>query len=121
MSEEEKDFVSKLFKRTSKDVKLIEFSEKFHARPEKEKIEYLIKLASSLNHAAQQIQKERDLLNKLLFAKENQLKKCQEQRTQDRIMIQKQIATENAKQQALLRENQALRSEIKELENANID
>lgn len=121
MSPEEPDFVSDLFKRESKSVELIKFSEKFMLRPDKDKIEYLIKLASSLNHAAQQIQKERDELNQLLIKKESQLKKCHEQRDQDRMMIHKQLANENKKQQVLLKENQGLREEIKGLENANID
>lgn len=110
-------FDPKVVKRMSTNkAKLIEFSDKWKARPEAERMEYLIKLASSLNHAAQEIQKERDFLNKLLFSKEEQLTKLNKQLSADRVMIQKQLVAENAKQQKLLDENAALHKEIRELE-----
>jgi exoribonuclease II len=116
----EPDFiVEELFKRETGKVKLIQFGEKFKSQSDEAKIKYLIELASSLNHAAQQIQKERDELNKLLFLKEDLLVKCKESRSAARVMIQKQIINENEKQQELLKENQQLRKEIEELKNAD--
>jgi hypothetical protein len=111
------DFVdSQMFKRSAKECRRIEFSPKWHARRNKDKIEYLIKLASSLNHAAQELQKERNKLNDLCFDVERQLVECTNKRTQDQMMIHQQLQNENSAKQALLEENQMLRKEIKELE-----
>lgn len=105
------DFVGKLFvRKTKKDkLKLIEFSKEWEARTDEEKIKYLHRLASSLNEAAQQIQKERDELNKILFQKEAELVALKKQMEVERMMIHKQLEAENKKQQKLLEENQNLR------------
>ena len=121
MNEEHPDFVDERFKRYSQGAKRIEFSAEWWARSDKDKIEYLIKLASSSNHAAVQIQKERNELNAILFIKENQLVACVKDRTQDRAMIQKQLLAENETKEALLQENQRLRAEIKRLRNGDIN
>ena len=115
------DMVDERFKRHSAGAEQIQFGKEWWLRPDKDKIEYLIKLASSLNHAAVQIQKERDELNKLLFSKEEQLTESTVVRDQDRQMIQKQLLRENKAKEELLQENQSLRAEIKRLENGNIN
>ena len=104
------------YKRSSKECRRIEFSDEWHARSSKEKIEYLIKLASSLNHAAVQIQKERDELSNTCFNIESQLIVSQQARMSDQVMIHTQLKNENEAKQLLLSENQQLRKEIKELE-----
>lgn len=113
----ELDFMdTAMFKRSSKECRRIEFGPEWHARSNKDKIEYLIKLASSLNHAAVEIQKERDELNNTCFNLESQLVVSQKQRMSDQVMIHTQLKNENENKQALLQENQMLRKEIKELE-----
>jgi hypothetical protein len=107
------------FKRRSKNVPLIQMGVEFEKRSEKDKLMYFWKLASSLDYAAKQIQKERNELNTLLFKKEKQLTAYKKQLAQDRQMIQKQLMAENKTKQKLLDENQELRLEIKRLENAN--
>jgi predicted nucleic acid-binding Zn-ribbon protein len=122
MTDKKDNWVSGLFKRTTgNNAKKITLSPEFYARPLKDQVNYLIKLASSLNHAAQQIQEERDELSKLLFQKDGQLVKYQKQLGQDRGMIQQQLVRENQKRQELLEENQRLRAEIKRLEALNAD
>lgn len=109
------DFMEKGWERKSKDSKMITLSKKFQKRPDEEKITYLWKLASSLNHVAVQIQKERDEANSLLFVKEEKLVKCHEGRSQEQVMIRKQLEIADGKYQELLTENQNLYAEIKEL------
>lgn len=114
------DFVNEqLFKRYSIGAERIQFGDAWKARPDEDKIEYLIKLASSLNQAAVKIQEERNKLNAILFTKENQLVACNKGRTQDREMIQKQLLRENETKEKLIQENQSLRAEIKRLENGD--
>ena len=111
------DFVDPIFVRESKDVKLIQFGPKWHfEKSDSDKIDYLIKLASSLNHAAQQIQSERDELNSVAIRQEEQIKALEQSRAADRQMIHKQLAAENEKHQNLLKENQGLNRRITELE-----
>jgi septal ring factor EnvC (AmiA/AmiB activator) len=127
MNSKDINFVDeKLFKRISKDIKLIEFGEEFYLRSDRLKIEYLVKLASSLNHAAVTIQEERNKLNDLLYQKERQLVSCKKQRSQEQEMIQKQLLKENATKQAqaerletLTMEKKRLLKEIKRLQDGD--
>lgn len=112
----ESDFVGDNFERYSKNAPRIDIGGEFDKRSDKDKIEYLIKLASSLNHAAQLIQKERNELNDLLFSKEAQLTAAYEKITAGQMMIHKQLVRVNEEKQKLLDENQALYNEIMQLE-----
>ena len=121
MTDKESDFVNEqLFKRyTGKDGPLIQFGPEFEKRSMRERIRYLHKLASSLNHAAATIQGERDDLNKLLFAKERQLTQCEGKVQAAHELVHRTLANVNGEKQALLEENQGLRLEIKRLEDGN--
>lgn len=112
----EPDFVDeKIFKRHSKDAKQIEFGAEFEKRSDKDKIKYLKKLASSLNHAVMLIQDERNKLNDLLFLKESLLINCKNDRTKDQLIIQRQLRAENEIKNAQVAEIQGLYAEIKRL------
>jgi septal ring factor EnvC (AmiA/AmiB activator) len=110
------DFVDETkYERHSEAAVPIKFGKKWLARSNKDKIEYLIKLASSLNHAAVKIQEERNELSGILFEKERQLTACIKGRDQDREMIQKQLLKENATKQMQAKQLQVLTMEKKEL------
>jgi len=112
----EDDFVNEEFKRTKTRAPRLQFSKKFwDGKSDAEKIEYLIKLASSYHHSAITLQKANDEMNKLLFEKESLIEKLQKQSVIDRNMIHQQLERENKKQQELLEENIRLRDEIKML------
>ncbi len=81
------DFMEEGWERKSRNSKMITLSKNFQKRPDEEKINYLWKLASSLNQVAVQIQKERNEANSLLFVKEEKLVKCHEGRSQEQLML----------------------------------
>lgn len=111
----EKDFVMKPVVRKSKDVPLLPLGKGFKERSHEEQVKYLHKLASSYHWTANQIQKERDELNTLVFQKEAQLVELKKAREADQRMIHRQLATANKEKQGLLQENQNLYAEIKAL------
>ncbi len=111
------DFVDdELFIRESRKCPMIRFGPAWEDQTDMYKIEYLWKLASSLNDAAQQIQKERDIANDLLFRKENQLTIGKGKLMQNQIMIQQQLRLANERHQKIIEENKGLYAEIKQLE-----
>ena len=112
----ESDLLDPRWKRFTKQAPMIPINEGMKARSVEERFIYFHKLASSLNHAAQKIQGERDFLNKVLFEKERQIKSLQEEIEKNIKMIRSQLSNSNKQTQELLEENQALRKEIKELE-----
>jgi hypothetical protein len=113
---EDEDFVSEDFVRHERSKpKLIKFGSKWDERPDKSKIEYLHKLASSLNESNERMQKELNEANELLFEKESQLTRLNQSQRIDRQMIHRRLAAENAEKQKLLEENVSLRKEIKSL------
>jgi septal ring factor EnvC (AmiA/AmiB activator) len=113
----EEDFVSPRWRKYSKEAPMIPIGNNIASRSDKDKFIYFHKLASSLNHAAQEIQKERDLLNKICFAKEKQIESLLEEKKKNVSMIHTQLAIKDKEKQELLEENQSLRKEIKNLEN----
>lgn len=80
-----------------------------------EKIDYLEKLSSSLNHSVILIQKERDYLNEVAINQEKQIEAYEEKLANERQMIQMRLIEENKKQQELSMEIVALKQEIKKL------
>jgi hypothetical protein len=110
----EEDFVNPDFIRKTRNAPLIPDS--VGSRSKDEQIRYWRKLASSLNHAAQSIQEERDELNKLILEKEAMLVGYEKSQSSDRMMIHHQLANENEEKQKLLEENQSLHAEIRGLE-----
>ena len=64
-----------------------------------EKIEYLEKLASTMNHAASLIQDERNQLNKLCELKEQQIEKLKEAMDANNLMLQSEVTKINEERQ----------------------
>ncbi len=83
---------------------------------DKQKIEYLEKLASSMNHAAHLIQGERNELNKLCGLKEEQLIKMKEAMDKNMLMLQSEVTKMNTQRQGFNKEVGRLNQKIRELE-----
>lgn len=71
----------------------------YQASSQDEKIEYLEKLANTMNHAASLIQDERNQLNKLCELKEQQIEKLKEAMDANSDMLQKEVAKINEERQ----------------------
>lgn len=83
-----------------------------------EKIEYLEKLASTMNHAASLIQDERNQLNKLCELKEQQIEKLKEAMDANNNMLQSEMAKINEERQKFNQskaglKGQALKDQLK--------
>jgi hypothetical protein len=99
----------------------IKFLPRFHEREEEAKVEYLVKLASTMNHAAKLIQDERDRLVELMVLKEEQLEKMAAQLRENNAMLQQEVTRMNEKQQGFHREVAKLGARIRELENGTVN
>ncbi len=86
---------------------------------DQKKIEYLEKLASTMNHAASLIQGERNELNNLCELKENQLGKMKEAMDQNMNMLQTEVTKMNEQRQGFNAEVGRLNKIIKDLENGS--
>jgi len=71
----------------------------YQASSNEEKIEYLEKLAATMNHAASLIQDERNQLNKLCELKEQQIEKLKEAMDANNNMLQSEVAKINEERQ----------------------
>jgi len=80
------------------------------------KIEYLEKLASTMNHAAALIQDERNQLNGLMEKKEAQLESMAKAIEANNEMLQSEVTRMNAERQGYNREIKRLNNKIRELE-----
>ena len=78
-----------------------------------EKVEYLQKLASTMNHAAHLIQGERDELNKLCELKEQQIIKLREAMDQNLAMLQSEVTKINEERQSFNKAYVELKQELK--------
>lgn len=90
----------------------------FESSSNEEKIEYLQKLASTMNHAASLIQEERNELNKLCELKEQQIEKMKEAMEANNAMLQSEIAKINEERQNFNKsksglKGQALKDQLK--------
>ena len=90
----------------------------YEASSNEEKIEYLEKLASTMNHAASLIQDERNQLNKLCELKEQQIEKLKEAMDQNNGMLQSEVAKINEERQKFNEskaglKGQALKAQLK--------
>tara|TARA_R110000751_G_scaffold12717_6_gene43694 strand:- start:3531 stop:3962 length:432 start_codon:yes stop_codon:yes gene_type:complete len=91
----------------------LQFGEKFKKWNAAEQIEYLIKLASSMNHAADMIQRERDNLMQKHEQLFRTLESCEKNLdTQKQININI-ITSANAKEQKYIKDIQLLQSRVK--------
>ena len=83
------------------------------------KIQYLEKLAATMNQAASKIQDERNALGEMCEQKEKQLKIMQSQVNQNNLMLQTEITRMNAQRQQYNATIAALNTKIRELESGN--
>jgi ABC-type transporter Mla subunit MlaD len=80
-----------------------------------EKVDYLEKLAATMNHAAHLIQEERNQLNALMEKKEQQLEAMKKAIAQNNELLQKQITEMNEDRQSFNKRVAELNKEIREL------
>jgi hypothetical protein len=93
----------------------------FHERSHERQVDYLLKLASTMNHAARLISDERDRLVELMVKKEAQLEKMAAQMRANNEMLQGEVARMNEQRQGYNAEVMRLGKRIKELELGNIN
>lgn len=91
----------------------IVFSKQFDAWPDVKKIEYLKKMASSMNQAAKLIQNERDQLNELCALKEKQIVKLSEAMRANDAMLQGEVTRMNEQRQGYHAEVARLNAQIR--------
>ena len=120
---EQSDFIGAGFKEVEhfkKDPPMIKWGMVYRNKMDDgEKIKYLEKLASAMNHAADLIQKERDELMEICEKKEEQIKSLDKSLQQNNTMIQGEINRANQKQQESNRIIAGLNQKIRELEGGN--
>ena len=93
----------------------------YQSSSNEEKIDYLEKLASTMNHAASLIQDERNQLNKLCELKEQQIEKLKEAMDANNTMLQSEVAKINEERQKFNEskaglKGQALKARLKSLQ-----
>lgn len=93
----------------------IRLTEKFHARPSHEQQRYLHELASTMNHALDVMQKERDEVIAICHRQEDQIKKLNEQNRRLADQIQAQVVAANQKAEARVAEILELKAEVRRL------
>lgn len=81
-----------------------------------DKIIYLEKLASAMNHAAFLVQGERDELNRLIILKEAQLLKQSDSVSKNNAMLQQEVTKMNTERQGFNDAVKKLNQRIRELE-----
>jgi hypothetical protein len=94
----------------------IKWGEIYKGFTDKEKITYLEKLASSMNHAAHLIQSERNELGRLCELKEQQIIKLKEAMDKNMLMLQTEMTKINEERQRFNKEVLCLNQRIRELE-----
>lgn len=99
----------------------ITFLPGFYKKEDAVKIEYLKKLASTMNHAAKLISEERDRMGTMLVAKDKQLKIALEQLAGANAMVQSEVTRMNAKKQEYTKNIAELSARVRELERGNND
>jgi len=87
--------------------------------PLHQKLEYLEKLACTMNHAADKIQGERNTLNDLCVKKEEQIQSLTAAIAQNNAMIQSEITRANEEKQQFLQAIAEKNARIKELEDGD--
>ncbi len=121
MNNEENDFYVEGFKKIDQNLILrdppkIKWGKQYQEKTNEEKIRYLEKLASAMNHAAYLIQIERDKLNELLFLKESQLITMNDIVIKNNAMLQSEVTKMNGNKQEYNKKIAELNKHIRELE-----
>lgn len=120
---EESDFIAEGFKKiTDQDLIIrnppkIKWGQKYKDWDDKKKIQYLEKLACSMNHAASLLQDERDKLNEVCKLKEDQINKMTQAVRSNNFMLQEQITKMNEQRQVYNKHVVELNAKIRELGN----
>jgi len=83
------------------------------------KVQYLEKLAATMNHAAKLLQSERDELGDLCAKKEEQLVVMAKQMSDNNAMLQQEVCSMNERRQAYHENIKALNVEIRKLRNGD--
>lgn len=118
------DFVGQGFHPLDEDIvslrpPQIRWGEQYLSRSDEGKIEYLEKLASTMNHAAAVIQDERNQLNELCDKKEKQIESMKVAIDQNNEMIQQQVTKMNSERQLYNQAIAELKAKIRSLENGD--
>jgi seryl-tRNA synthetase len=104
----------------SKTPPRIQWGEGYKMKSDADKITYLEKLASTMNHAAYLIQSERNELVELCEMKEKQIESMAATLDANNEMIQQQITKMNAEKQEYFKSIATLKEKIRDYENGNI-
>ncbi len=120
----DQDFVGEGFERLDSEIVVknapkIAWGDKYKEKTDADKILYLQKLASTMNHAAFLIQNERNDLLKSLDQKERQLISIAANLEANNGMIQQQVTKMNAEKQEYFKTIAALNKTIREYENGD--
>ncbi len=121
---DEQDFLGTGFERLDDDIVVknpprIAWGKKYDQKTDADKILYLQKLASAMNHAAFLIQNERNDLLKTLSQKEQQVISMAASLDANNNMIQQQITKMNAEKQKTFKTIASLNRRIREYENGD--
>lgn len=93
----------------------------FYRKDHQTQVHYLLRLASTMNHAAKLISQERDKLVDLLVLKDKQLKILTDRMDANNVMIQSEVTRMNVQKQEYHANISELGAKIRELENGNLD
>lgn len=112
------DFVAQGFHKLDKNLidrrpPKIQWGQKYQKFSDKEKIKYLEKLASTMNHAAHLVQNERNELGNLCELKEKQLESMKIAMEQNLEMLQKEITKINEERQMFNAAYKELKDQLK--------
>lgn len=94
----------------------IHWGEEFLSWNDQKKLDYLMKFAEAMNHAAATIQDERDALGRLVELKEKQLEQQQAAMEANNMMLQTEIGKMNEYKQETMANIAKLNARIRELE-----
>ena len=104
---------------TKKPPKIV-WSKQFREREVQVQLDYMEKLANTMNHAASLIQDERNALNELLTKKEQQLVSMSKQLLANNELVQVEVSRMNKQKQGFHAEVSRLNTRIRELENGTV-
>lgn len=97
----------------------ITFEQGFYDKSDDAKLKYLVRLASTMNHASKLVSIERDELVKLLVLKDQQLEAQEESVRRNMEMLQSEVTRMNEQKQGFHAEVRRLNARIKELEDGD--
>lgn len=108
--------VKKVERVPTKKVHMIAWGEEYKSWPVERRLEFAEKLASSMNHAADLLQQERNELLKIARAQDEQLKANSKSFAGQGQLIHKELAAADAEKQTLYQEIVDLKQQIKNLQ-----